>query len=78
VTTVHLRGGEPRHITGDRPGLAGPGRLPWRAADAKENDVKYGFNRPALPSILSELDGVEPIDRSSINALEDEPWSMAA
>jgi hypothetical protein len=28
--------------------------------------VGYGFNGPTLPSILSELDGIEPIDRSSI------------
>ncbi len=33
--------------------------------------VGYGFNGPTLPSILSELDGVEPIDRSSMNAFED-------
>jgi len=26
--------------------------------------VEYGFNGPTLPSILSELDGIEPIDRS--------------
>ena len=33
--------------------------------------VGYGFNGPTLPSILSELDDVEPIDRSSMNAFED-------
>lgn len=33
--------------------------------------VGYGFNGPTLPSILSELDGIEPIDRSSMNAFED-------
>src|ERR1700746_3629914 len=33
--------------------------------------VGYGFNGPTPPSILSELDGVEPIDRSSMNAFED-------
>ena len=33
--------------------------------------VGYGFNGPTLPSILSELEGVEPIDRSSMNAFED-------
>jgi nicotinamidase-related amidase len=33
--------------------------------------VGYGLNGPTLPSILSELDGVEPIDRSSMNAFED-------
>ena len=25
--------------------------------------VGYGFNGPTLPSILSELEGIEPIDR---------------
>jgi nicotinamidase-related amidase len=33
--------------------------------------VGYGFNGPTLPSILSELDGMEPIDRTSMNAFED-------
>ncbi len=33
--------------------------------------VGAGFNGPTLPSILSELDGVEPIDRYSMNAFED-------
>ena len=33
--------------------------------------VGYGFNGPTVPSILSELDGVEPIDRASMNAFED-------
>ena len=33
--------------------------------------VEYGFNGPTLPSVLSELDGIEPIDRSSMNAFED-------
>jgi nicotinamidase-related amidase len=33
--------------------------------------VKYGINRPTLPSILAELEGIEPIDRTSMNALED-------
>ncbi len=33
--------------------------------------VGFGFNGPTLPSILSELDGLEPIDRSSMNAFED-------
>src|ERR1700747_1601195 len=31
-----------------------------------------GFNGPTLPSIVSELDGVEPIDRYSMSAFEDE------
>ena len=33
--------------------------------------VEYGFNGPTLPSILAELDGIEPIDRTSMNAFED-------
>jgi nicotinamidase-related amidase len=33
--------------------------------------VGYGLNGPTLPSVLSELDGIEPIDRSSMNAFED-------
>jgi len=39
--------------------------------------VKYGFNGPTLPSVLSELDGIEPIDRSSMNAFEDEAFRAA-
>jgi hypothetical protein len=30
-----------------------------------------------LPSIPSELDGIEPIDRSSMNALEDQAFRQA-
>jgi hypothetical protein len=30
--------------------------------------VEYGFNGPTLPSILSDLDGIDPIDRASMNA----------
>src|SRR6478609_2987031 len=33
--------------------------------------VGYGFNGPTQPAILSELPGVEPIDRTSMNAFED-------
>ena len=33
--------------------------------------VGYGFNGPTQPAILSELAGIEPIDRSSMNAFED-------
>src|SRR5258706_12237321 len=33
--------------------------------------VGYGFNGPTLPPVLAELDGVEPIDRTSINAFKD-------
>src|SRR3954470_2658359 len=39
--------------------------------------VKYGFNGPTLPSVFSELDGIEPIDRTSMNAFEDVPFSEA-
>src|ERR1700754_4687173 len=39
--------------------------------------VELGFNGPTLPSIVSELDGVEPIDRTSMNAFEDEEFSRA-
>jgi nicotinamidase-related amidase len=39
--------------------------------------VGYGLNGPTLPSILSELDGVEPIDRSSMNAFEDPAFRAA-
>src|SRR4029077_14332699 len=33
--------------------------------------VGYGLNGPTLPPVLPELDGVQPIDRSSMNAFED-------
>src|ERR1700692_1769269 len=39
--------------------------------------VKLGFNGPTLPSVLAELDGIEPIDRSSMNAFEDEAFRQA-
>jgi nicotinamidase-related amidase len=39
--------------------------------------VGYGFNGPTLPSILSELEGVEPIDRTSMNAFEDQTFREA-
>jgi nicotinamidase-related amidase len=39
--------------------------------------VGYGLNGPTLPSILSELGGVEPIDRSSMNAFEDQAFREA-
>jgi nicotinamidase-related amidase len=39
--------------------------------------VGYGLNGPTLPSILSELEGIEPIDRSSMNAFEDEAFREA-
>ena len=39
--------------------------------------VKFGINRPTRASILSELPGLEPIDRSSMNAFEDQAFSDA-
>jgi nicotinamidase-related amidase len=39
--------------------------------------VGYGINGPTLPSVVSELDGIEPIDRSSMNAFEDEAFRDA-
>jgi len=39
--------------------------------------VELGFNGPTLPSILSELEGIEPIDRSSMNAFEDDAFRDA-
>src|SRR5882762_1786007 len=39
--------------------------------------VGYGFNGPTLPSVLSELDGIEPIDRASMNAFEDRAFRDA-
>ena len=39
--------------------------------------VGAGFNGPTLPSILAELDGIEPIDRFSMNAFEDDAFREA-
>ena len=39
--------------------------------------VGFGFNGPTLPSVLSELEGVEPIDRASMNAFEDQAFREA-
>src|SRR6201992_3496333 len=39
--------------------------------------VGYGFNGPTLPSILAELEGIDPIDRTSMNAFEDEAFRAA-
>jgi len=39
--------------------------------------VKYGINGPTHASILSDLPGVEPIDRTSMNAFEDRAFSDA-
>src|SRR4051812_40307281 len=38
--------------------------------------VELGFNGPTLPSI-NELDGIEPIDRTSMNAFEDKAFREA-
>src|ERR1700733_2671469 len=39
--------------------------------------VGYGATGPPPPSVLAELDGIEPIDRSSMNAFEDAAFSEA-
>lgn len=39
--------------------------------------VGYGINGPTLPSILAELEGIEPIDRTSMAAFEDKAFSDA-
>jgi len=39
--------------------------------------IAFGFNGPTLPSILSELDGIEPIDRSSMNAFEEQAFWLS-
>jgi nicotinamidase-related amidase len=39
--------------------------------------VGYGINGPTLPSILAELEGIEPIDRTSMEAFEDKAFSDA-
>jgi len=39
--------------------------------------VKYGINGPTHASILSDLPGIEPIDRTSMNAFEDPAFSDA-
>ena len=39
--------------------------------------VNLGFNGSTLPSILEELDGIEPIDRTSMNAFEDDGFREA-
>jgi nicotinamidase-related amidase len=39
--------------------------------------VNLGFNGPTLPSIVAELDGIPPIDRTSMNAFEDEAFRRA-
>jgi nicotinamidase-related amidase len=39
--------------------------------------VGFGLNGPTLPSILAELEDLEPFDRSSMNAFEDEAFREA-
>jgi len=39
--------------------------------------VDLGFNGPTLPSIRSELEDIEPIDRSSMNAFENDAFCAA-
>ena len=39
--------------------------------------VKYGINSPTQPKILADLPGLEPIDRTSMNAFEDRAFSDA-
>jgi nicotinamidase-related amidase len=39
--------------------------------------VGFGINGPTIPSILSELEGIEPIDRTSMEAFEDKAFSDA-
>jgi len=39
--------------------------------------VGYGFNGPTQPAILAELPGLEPIDRTSMNAFEDDAFREA-
>jgi nicotinamidase-related amidase len=39
--------------------------------------VGYGFNGPTQPAILAELPGVEVIDRTSMNAFEDQAFREA-
>jgi nicotinamidase-related amidase len=39
--------------------------------------VELGFNGPTLPSIMSDLEDIEPIDRTSMNAFEDDTFRAA-
>jgi hypothetical protein len=51
----------------------------WTALDCASvliDDQEEMFE--ALPSIPSELDGIEPIDRSSMNTFEDQAFRLAA
>jgi nicotinamidase-related amidase len=39
--------------------------------------VGFGFNGPTQPAILADLPGIEPIDRTSMNAFEDQTFREA-
>jgi nicotinamidase-related amidase len=39
--------------------------------------VELGFNGPTIRSLLEELDGIEPIDRTSMNAFESDAFRAA-
>ena len=39
--------------------------------------VEYGFNSPTQPAIQAEMPDIEPIDRSSMNAFEDQAFREA-
>ena len=39
--------------------------------------VEIGFNGPTTPSVLSELEGIDPIDRTSMNAFEEQAFTDA-
>src|SRR5579859_6231351 len=39
--------------------------------------VGFGFNGPTVSSLMAELEGVEPIDRTSMNAFEDDAFRAA-
>ncbi len=50
----------------------------WTAPDCALVLIDYQEEMfEVLPSIPSELDGIEPIDRSSMNALEDQAFRQA-
>jgi nicotinamidase-related amidase len=39
--------------------------------------VEFGFNGPTRDSVLAELEDIDPVDRSSMNAFEDQAFSAA-
>src|ERR1700722_4621010 len=39
--------------------------------------VGFGFNGPTVPAVLGEREGLEPIDRTSMNAFEDDAFREA-